>query len=155
MKDICIALLHKRTNIMNPVITPLKLSPAVYTLISTRVPCGFPSPAADYQNDPIDLNAALVKNPSSTFFFRAEGDSMAPLIGDDDLLLVDRSLKPKPGSIVLAVVDGEYTVKRYTVEQLRPVLVPINKKYSPIRMEEFTEFYVWGVVARVIKDATV
>ncbi|EOF5296667.1 translesion error-prone DNA polymerase V autoproteolytic subunit, partial [Salmonella enterica] len=99
---------------------------------SYLVQCGFPSPAADYIEQRIDLNELLVSHPSSTYFVKATGDSMIDAgINDGDLLVVDSSRTAEHGDIVIAAVDGEFTVKRL---QLRPTvqLNPMNSAYSPI-----------------------
>lgn len=81
------------------------------------VVAGFPSPAEQYQEQPLDLNELLVKRPAATFFVRVQGDSMICAgISDGDLLVVDRSLRPSDGDIIIACVDGEFTVKRYREE---------------------------------------
>ncbi len=101
-------------------------------LYSDLVQCGFPSPAADYVEQRIDLNELLVSHPSSTYFVKAAGDSMIEAgISDGDLLVVDSSRTAEHGDIVIAAVDGEFTVKRL---QLRPTvqLNPMNRAYSPI-----------------------
>ncbi len=102
-------------------------------LFLERVACGFPSPAQDYVEDRIDLNKLAVKHPSATYFVKVSGDSMIGAgIGDGDLLVVDRSLTAEHGDIVVAAVDGEFTVKEL---QTRPVLrlLPHNTRYQPIR----------------------
>jgi DNA polymerase V len=87
-------------------------------LFSDRVPCGFPSPAQDYVEQRIDLNALLIQHPSATYFVKAAGDSMIDAgIGDGDLLVVDSAKKASHGDIVIAAVEGEFTVKCL---QLRP-----------------------------------
>jgi len=82
--------------------------------VSGTVAAGFPSPAEQYLEPPLDLNDLLVKRPAATYFVRVEGDSMIGAgIHDKDLLVVDRSLRPSDGDIIIACVDGEFTVKRY------------------------------------------
>lgn len=116
------------------------------------VKAGFPSPADDFLDSPLDLNRELVHNPASTFFVRVSGDSMAgDGIGDDDLLVVDRSVEPYDGCIAVCYVDGEFTVKRVRLEKGCAWLMPSNPKYQPIRVDADNEFLVWGVVRHVIK----
>jgi DNA polymerase V len=118
------------------------------------VSCGFPSPAGDYMESPIDLNKELIKRPSSTFFFRVQGESMTgAFIPPDALLVVDRMEKPRHGSIVLAVVDKEFTVKRLQINGVRKLLCPENPKYKPVEIGDFTEVEIWGVVIHIITDA--
>ena len=82
-------------------------------LLLERIPAGFPSPADEYAESTLDLNTYLIRNKVSTFFFRVIGDSMTGAnIHDGDLLVVDRSIEPKHGHIVLAVINNEHTVKR-------------------------------------------
>ncbi|MFD1209107.1 MULTISPECIES: LexA family protein [Modicisalibacter] len=111
---------------------------------------GFPSPAQDYASDRLDLNAHLVKRPSATFFMRVSGDSMDGFgMHEDDLLIIDRSLDPRPGHMVAALVDGEIIVKRYEMHHGRPCLVSGNPRYAPIPLVEH-DCQIWGVVRAVI-----
>jgi DNA polymerase V len=117
----------------------------------TPVSAGFPSPAEDYIEGKLDLNKHLIKHPSATFFVRVTGDSMIDVgIHDGDTLIVDRALEPHDGSIVIAVVDGELTVKRLHKKADELLLVAENKKYQPITIHEETSFEIWGVVTNVI-----
>ena len=121
---------------------PLMLSPAV---------CGFPSPAEQYVDAPLDLNALLVKNPPATFFVRAAGDSMTGAgIRPGDILVVDRSLSAADGDIVIACVDNEFTVKFLKNDAGTVALLPANRKYRPITFSEGMELRVFGVVTAVI-----
>ena len=118
----------------------------------SSVKAGFPSPADDFLDTPLDLNRELVHNPASTFFVRVSGDSMAgDGIGDGDLLVVDRSVAPYDGCIAVCYVDGEFTVKRVRFEKGFAWLMPSNPKYRPIRVDADNEFLVWGIVRHVIK----
>ena len=120
-------------------------------LYVTPVSAGFPSPAEDYIEGKLDLNKHLIKHPSATFFVRVTGDSMIDVgIHDGDTLIVDRALEPHDGSIVIAVVDGELTVKRLRKKADELLLVAENKKYQPIAIHEETSFEIWGVVTNVI-----
>ncbi|WHQ73959.1 translesion error-prone DNA polymerase V autoproteolytic subunit [Pantoea sp. Lij88] len=116
-----------------------------------RVPCGFPSPAQDYVEQRIDLNALMVQHPSATYFVRVSGESMIEAgINDGDMLVVDSSLTASHGDIVVAAVDGEFTVKRL---QLHPCLqlMPMNNKFKPIAIQTEDALEVFGVVTFVIK----
>lgn len=116
------------------------------------VKAGFPSPADDFLDSPLDLNRELVHNPASTFFVRVSGDSMAgDGIGDGDLLVVDRSVEPYDGCIAVCYVDGEFTVKRVRLEKGCAWLMPSNPKYRPIRVDAENDFQIWGIVRHVIK----
>lgn len=115
------------------------------------VSAGFPSPAADYEEGRLDLNKHLIKNPPATFFVRVSGDSMEGAgIHNGDLLVVDRSIKPKNKSVIIAVVNGELTVKRIIIQKKKIFLEPENDKYSVQEIFSETEFEVWGVVTSVI-----
>jgi len=121
-------------------------------LYSDLVQCGFPSPAADYVEQRIDLNDLLIRHPSATYFVKAAGDSMIEAgISDGDLLVVDSSRTPEHGDIVIAAVDGEFTVKRL---QLRPrvQLNPMNSAYSPIIVGSEDSLDVFGVVTYIVKS---
>jgi len=116
-----------------------------------KVPAGFPSPAADYEEDKLDLNKHLIRNPAATFFVRVAGDSMVKAgIHDGDLLVVDRSIKPRDKNVVIAAVDGELTVKRIRIRKNKLTLVAENENYQSQEINEEMEFEVWGVVTNVI-----
>ena len=127
--------------------------PVMLPLFSEKVPCGFPSPAQDYVEDRLDLNKLLIRHPSATYFIKVSGESMHGAgISDGDLLVVDRSLSAVHGDIVIAAVEGEFTVKRL---QLRPVvqLNPMNSAYSPIVVGNEDTLDIFGVVTYIIKAA--
>ncbi|MEW6247566.1 MAG: translesion error-prone DNA polymerase V autoproteolytic subunit [Nitrospirota bacterium] len=120
-------------------------------LFVASIPAGFPSPADDYVEGTLDLNQHLIKHPAATFFVRVTGDSMIDAgIHPGDLLIVDRALTPAEGDVVIAVLDGELTVKRLQRVNAKPVLVADNRRYPPIRPRENQEFEMWGVVTYVI-----
>ena len=134
-------------------VRPVAGPPAALPLCTSRIAAGFPSPADDHLEAPIDLNEHLVKHPAATFLVRVEGDSMSGAgIQAGDLLVVDRALEPKSGAIVVAVVGGELTVKRLVVEKKRVRLAPENPAYRPIEVRDGTDLVVWGVVAHVIRS---
>ncbi|MFG6138539.1 LexA family protein [Halomonas sp. B23F22_10] len=119
-------------------------------LLGCRVRAGFPSPADDHLDVELDLHAHVVRRPASTFFVRAEGDSMqGDGIHDRDLLVVDRSLEPRPGRVVIIAVDGEPTVKRLVRRGDALVLEASNPRYAPIPLAG-RECHVWGVVTHVL-----
>lgn len=116
-----------------------------------KVSAGFPSPAADYEENQLDLNKHLIRNPAATFFVRVTGDSMTGAgIHDGDLLIVDRSLDPKDKNVVIAVVNGELTVKRIRIRRKKLCLEAENEKYPARHISEDSDFQVWGVVTNVI-----
>ena len=120
-------------------------------LFCTRIPAGFPSPADDYIENSLDLNEFLVKHPAATFFVKVTGDSMTGAgINSGDILIVDRSVNAVNGSIVIAVLNGEFTVKRFFRYGTVIQLVPENPAYSPIEVKPVSDFEVWGVVLHVI-----
>jgi DNA polymerase V len=120
-------------------------------LFLARVSAGFPSPADDYLEGRLDLNKHLIKHSAATFFVRASGDSMIGAgIHSEDILVVDRSLEPANNSVVIAVVNGELTVKRILSTDGKLFLVSENPNYHPIKISEDMEFEVWGVVTSVI-----
>jgi DNA polymerase V len=122
-----------------------------FPLYSNRVSAGFPSPADDHIETKLDLNQHLVKRPAATFFVRVEGDSMIGAgIHPNDLLIVDRSIKPISGKVVIAVLNGELTVKRLKIQKEKITLMAENERYSPIIIDETMEFNIWGVVTNVI-----
>lgn len=115
------------------------------------VSAGFPSPADDYLEGKIDLNKHLVKHPSATFFVKVTGDSMIDAgIHSGDTLIVDRSVDPKDGNIVIAVIDGELTVKRLSRSMSKLYLLPENRNFEAIEITEEMNFEIWGVVTNVI-----
>ncbi len=120
-------------------------------IFTAKVSAGFPSPAADYEEDKLDLNKHLVKNPAATFFVRVMGDSMVKAgIHDGDLLVVDRSIEPRDKNVVIAAVNGELTVKRIRIKKNKLALEPENENYQSQEIHEEMEFEVWGVVTNVI-----
>jgi len=121
-------------------------------LFGEVVQCGFPSPAQDYVEQRIDLNKLLIQHPSSTYFVKAAGDSMIDAGIGDDLLIVDSARTAQHGDIVIAAVEGEFTVKRL---QLRPrvQLNPMNSAYSPILVNSEDSLDIFGVVTYIVKSA--
>jgi len=126
-------------------------SKVVRPLFLSGVSAGFPSPAEDYIDRKLDLNELLITNPAATFFVRVAGDSMTGAgIHHDDILIVDRSLEAGSGSIVIAVYNGELTVKRLIREKNSMLLVAENPAYSPLTIDEDNGCEIWGVVTSVI-----
>jgi len=123
-------------------------------LAGASVSAGFPSPAEDYLERGIDFNAYLVARPAATFAVRVRGDSMKGAgIHNGDILIVDRSLNATDGSVVVAVVDGEFTVKRLRVRGDRAFLCPENPDYRPIEVTD-SESQIWGVATFAIHSLT-
>ena len=129
----------------------LRVGPKVKLIIaSNKVPAGFPSPADNYIERTIDLNEWLIKNKLATFMVVAEGDSMNFEFRSGDTLIVDRSIEPKHGDVVIACLDGEFTVKRWVVDADKHWLVASNSGYDPIPVTRENEFLIWGVVTFAI-----
>ncbi len=120
-------------------------------LLGTHICAGFPSPAQDYIEATLDLNEFLIRHPASTFFVRVDGYSMINAgIVPDDILIVDRAVEAVHNRIVVAIIDGELTLKRLRIEDGLYWLVPENPEFDPICIDEDTDFYIWGVVTYVI-----
>lgn len=118
---------------------------------SSKVQAGFPSPADDYIERYLDLNAEYIKHPSATFLVTATGESMIDAgIFDGDVLLVDKSLEATDGSIVIAALNGELTVKRLSRRKGCVQLLPANPKFQPIDITEEQDVVIWGVVTLVL-----
>ena len=121
-------------------------------LCPTAISAGFPSPALDFIDLRIDLNEALIRHPSATYYGRVKGESMRDAgIGDEDLIIIDRALAPVSGKIAVCYLDGEFTLKRLFEDTEGLWLLPANTKYRPIKLEEGRELMVWGIVTYVIK----
>lgn len=120
-------------------------------LYLTPVRAGFPSPAEDYLDKKLDLNEHLIKHPSSTFFVKVKGDSMVNAgIRSGDILIVDRSLEPKDKCIAIAILDGEFNVKRILKKGKKLYLMSENEDFKPIEITEDNDFEIWGIVIHVI-----
>jgi DNA polymerase V len=119
---------------------------------SANVAAGFPSPADDYLDAPLDFNELLIENLSATFAVRVAGDSMIGAgIFPGDIAVVDRSKAPRSGCIVLALIEGEFTLKRYRRRGGRVVLQAENPRYLDIVVADDANFEVWGVVTKSIR----
>ena len=116
-------------------------------LLNDSVSAGFPSPADDYTEENIDLNEHLISNPFSTFFLRVKGESMINAgIKDKDLIIVDKSLIAKPGDIVIAMIDGEFTIKRLSIKNDELYLKAENHNYPDFSFKNHIDVQIWGVV---------
>ena len=120
-------------------------------LAEERVAAGFPSPADDYVEVGIDLNEQLIRHPTSTFFLRVSGHSMTGAgIHDGDLLVVDRGMDPRPGRVVVAILDGAFTLKRLTRHRGRLRLEAAHPDYPPFELHDSHDVQIWGVAIHVI-----
>ena len=116
-------------------------------LLTDSVSAGFPSPADDHTEENIDLNEHLISNPFSTFFLRVKGDSMINAgIKDKDLIIVDKSLTARPGNIIIAMIDGEFTIKRLSIKNNELYLKAENHNYPDFRFKNHLDVQIWGVV---------
>lgn len=124
--------------------------------LAPGIKAGFPSPADDYINDGLDFNRDLIRHPEATFYGRINGDSMKDLgINNGDIAVIDRSLDPQQGDIVVGFLNGEFTIKTIDLthkEEGYIELQPANNKYHPIRVDGSDTFEVWGVVIWTIKN---
>ncbi len=120
--------------------------------LDTKVSAGFPSPADDFVSFDLNLHDYLVNNPMSTFCIRVTGDSMINIgIFSGDILIIDRSINPINNHIILAVLDGEFLLKRLNFQKGNVVLKAENEHYQPILVNKNTDFIIWGVVTASIK----
>ena len=128
------------------------LSKLQLPFVDAGISAGFPSPALDYTEAVIDLNTELIRNPSSTFFGRVKGLSMKDAgINNEDILIVDKSLEPRSGSIAVCFIDGEFTLKSVIIRKNEVILMPANEEFKPIKVTPENDFLIWGVVTYVIK----
>jgi DNA polymerase V len=121
--------------------------------VKTANATGFGAAADDYMDRGIDLNEQLIRNKPATYFFRMKGDAMHDAgIFDNDVLIVDRSLKLANGKIIVSVLNGELLVRRYHKNFSSAFLIPENNRYKTINLAEFSDFALWGVVTYVIHE---
>ena len=117
------------------------------------ISAGFPSPADDYLENNLSLDELIIKNKSATFFVRVEGDSMINAgIHPNDLLVIDRSISPTAGQVIIAILDGEFTVKRLVKEGKGYALKAENPHYKNIPLNDHSNFMVWGIVIAVFHN---
>ena len=127
--------------------------PLLLPLFSFLVPAGFPSPATDHLEGLFDLNRLLFRHPDATYLVRVSGESMAGAeIHAGDLLAVDKHLEADHGHVVVAVVDGDCTVKRLERRGEAWWLVPANPAYRPYEIREADQLHIWGVVTHVVHE---
>lgn len=123
------------------------------SLAGSSVPAGFPSPADDYLDRALDFNQLLIDNPAATFAVKIAGESMtgAALL-PNDIAVINRARKPTNGCIVLALVDGEFTIKRYRLIEGRVILKAENPDYPDIVIKDGSDFEVWGVLSASVRQ---
>ena len=121
-------------------------------LFDQKVPAGFPSPADDHIEKVLDLNEYLITKKETTFFVKIKGDSMIDAsIHDGDIVIVDRSREAKIGDIILASIDGEFTIKILAKHLSQPRLLPANEKFQPIIVNKNMQFEIWGVITGAVR----
>ena len=131
----------------------IKTTGQTYPYYTSPAACGFPSPAADYMDDCLSLDTLLIEHPAATFFARADGDSMEWCgIMNGAVLVVDKSLNPVSGDIIIALLDGELLVKRFIKKKDTVVLASENPAYSPVILQPEQTLDVWGVVTAAINE---
>lgn len=127
-------------------------SPRPVPLYLEPVACGFPSPAEGYTDVSIDFNRYILEHPAASYCFYVKGDSMEGAhIAEGDLVVVDRSLTPASGCLVVCSLDGGFTLKRYEIRGGRPWLVPANLNYEPVPITEGSDCRCWGVAVSLIR----
>ena len=137
--------------IIGPRVIDAGLSLVTALLAPVAVAAGYPSPAQDYFDGRIDLNAHLIKDVTSTFIVRVTGQSMEHAgISDGDELVVNRALEPKDGSVVVAVLDGELTIKRLRITPTGVILQADNPRFPDIEVPALAELTIWGVATRCL-----
>ena len=133
------------------ILIPIKNNCVPLPFFAAGIPCGFPSPADDYLETNIDLNDLLITNAPSTFLIYATGESMINAgIMDGDILVVDRSLKPKNKDIIVALINGDFLVKRLYLKDEKVWLCSENKNFPKIEVSKDSIFQIWGVVTNAI-----
>ena len=137
--------------ITTPVLLPTNDKSVRLPFYQSPAACGFPSPAADYLEGRLSLDQLLIEHPAATFFARAQGYSMTGAgIHDGDLLIIDRALTPQSGDIIIALLDGELLVKRLVLCNGGIELHSEHEDYPELRLSEYQQLDVWGVVTQVI-----
>jgi len=120
-------------------------------LILQPIKAGFPNAAENAPEIPLDLNTLLIKHPASTFYMRVDGDSMRDMgIHSGDLIIIDKSLETRSGDVVVAYIDGEFTLKQFIKLDNRGILKPANPDYPEIEVGEGNDFQIWGTVTHTI-----
>ena len=131
----------------------VKMADLMIPFMDISVPAGFPSPAADYAEERINLNNFLIRHPEATFVVKCSGNSMInAFIPPTCYLVIDRSLKATNGDIVLAYINGEFTVKYLQINDYKCRLIPANRKYKEIEIADESELKIWGVVVHIISN---
>jgi len=131
---------------------PFDASTRSLWFVSATVQAGFPSPAEDFYQPRVDLNTLLIRQPEATFFMRIRGTSMRDMgIDDGDYAIIDRSLTPKHGNLVVAIIDNEFTLKQLYQKHNRLQLLSANPDFAPIELKDQQQLHIWGVVTWTFK----
>ncbi|GGE62948.1 MAG TPA: translesion error-prone DNA polymerase V autoproteolytic subunit [Paenalcaligenes hominis] len=131
---------------------PFDASTRSLWFVSATVQGGFPSPAEDFYQPRVDLNTLLIRQPEATFFMRIRGTSMRDMgIDDGDYVIIDRSLTPKHGNLVVAIIDNEFTLKQLYQKHNRLQLLSANPDFAPIELKDQQQLHIWGVVTWTFK----
>jgi len=131
---------------------PFDASTRSLWFVSATVQGGFPSPAEDFYQPRVDLNTLLIRQPEATFFMRIRGTSMRDMgIDDGDYVIIDRSLTPKHGNLVVAIIDNEFTLKQRYQKHNRLQLLSANPDFAPIELKDQQQLHIWGVVTWTFK----
>lgn len=131
---------------------PFDASTRSLWFVSATVQGGFPSPAEDFYQPRVDLNTLLIRQPEATFFMRIRGTSMRDMgIDDGDYAIIDRSLTPKHGNLVVAIIDNEFTLKQLYQKHNRLQLLSANPDFAPIELKDQQQLHIWGVVTWTFK----
>ena len=145
------SVLHKQSVALVPSQPTSVLPSGQIPLYLTPISAGFPSPADSFIEKLLDLNEYCIDNPISTYFVRVKDSTWGDLgVAEGDILIVDRSVKAAYGKIIVAILNGNFTVKRLTKQGNKTFLFPENPNYQPIEITEAHEFEVWGVVLHAI-----
>ncbi len=140
-------------NHLQLVIRPVDTNTTLPLEFAGRIMAGFPSPAADYEGELIDLNKELIKHPLSTFYGQIRGDSMKDAgLEQGDIVIIDKSLRPSDGDMAVCFIDGEFTIKFIEIHPDHIMLIPANNKYDPIKVTEDNDFLIWGIVTYWIRS---
>lgn len=127
-----------------------------FPFASSPVQAGFPVPTGDDFSDTLDLNRLLIQHPAATFFARVKGDSMIDAgVNEGDILIIDRALEPRDGSMAVCFIDGEFTLKYINIDSKEKNVIwlkPANEKFSPIKVTPENDFIIWGIVSYTIKN---
>ena len=138
---------------MFSILSKISTPPCKVPFFFTPIPAGFPSPAADYTEAELDFNKLLIKRKASTYCLKVTGESMSGAgIFPNDILVVDRSLRPDRGDIVVAALNGEFTVKRLFQQHGSVILHPENPEFSDIHIGPEEDFTIFGVVTSVVRQ---